>query len=123
VKLYLLLGDRNQRVLLGATALLRRARFVGAQVRRVGDAVLVVVQVGAAVLVLKAVFVLGFIGSLVKRVGDAIMIVVEVRATILVLETILVLGLVGAFVKRVGNPVAIRVQGARRRGRFSASIV
>src|SRR5205814_2316755 len=93
----LVLGDDDQVVLLGAALLFRRAgligarvdlvgqavviairaalqlgrpRLVGALVLHVGDAVFVVVEIRAAVVVLEAVFVLGFVGALVLVVGD-----------------------------------------------------
>ena len=45
---------------------------VRALVEVVGDAVVVVVRIGAAVLVLEAVLVLGLVRALVDAVGDAV---------------------------------------------------
>ena len=83
--------------------------LVRALVVRVGDAVAVVVGIGAAVVVLEAVLVLGLVGALVERVGDAVLVVVEIGAAVVVLEAVLVLGLVGALVERVGDAVAVVV--------------
>src|SRR5207244_1129343 len=47
-------------------------RLVRALVVLVGDAVAIVVGIGAAVLVLEAVLVLRLVGALVDRVGDAV---------------------------------------------------
>ena len=52
--------------------------IVRALVALVGDAVLVVVRVGAAVLVLEAVAVLGLVGALVVRVEDAVAVAIAV---------------------------------------------
>src|SRR5208283_2751679 len=114
VKLDLLLGDRNQRVFLGTAVFLGWPWLVGALVNYVGNTVLVVVGVRAAILVLKSVLVLGFVGALVERIGDTVLVVVEVGATVLVLKSVLVLRFVGTLVERVGDAVTIRVQGARR---------
>src|SRR5262249_38431211 len=78
----------------------------------VGDAVAVAVGdllLGAAVLVLDAVLVLGLVGALVELVGDAVLVVVRIRAAVLVLEAVAVLGLVGALVDVVLDAVAVAV--------------
>src|SRR6185437_15724827 len=83
-------------------------------VRRVGDAVLVVVRIGAAVRVFEPVGVFGLVGAVVEAVRDAVGVVVRVGAAVGVLEAVLVLGLVGALVALVGDPVAVAVLGGRR---------
>src|SRR5437764_14237041 len=65
LELDLLLRDDDVLVLLGATVVVGGARLVRALVGRVGHAVLVVVGIGAAVLVLEAVLVLGIVWALV----------------------------------------------------------
>ena len=54
----------------------------GACVVAVGDAVVVVVRIGAAVVVLEAVLVLGLRRTLVERVGDAVAVAVGGGATV-----------------------------------------
>src|SRR5204863_9855954 len=77
LELDLVLGDDDEVVLLRA-AVRRHPRLVGALVGDVGDAVLVVVGVGAAVGVLEAVPVLGLVGARVGGVGAAVLVVVGV---------------------------------------------
>jgi hypothetical protein len=81
------------------------------------DADLARALVGAAVLVLDAVDVLGLVGALVGDVQDAVLIVVGIGAAVGVFELVLVLGVVGALVLRVEQAVAVRValDGLRRR--------
>ena len=76
----------------------RHARRVRAEVVEVGDAVAVVVRVGAAVVVLEAVEVLGLVRALVLGVGDAVGVVVGVGAAVVVEVAVLVLGLEDALV-------------------------
>src|SRR3954449_12334161 len=64
-ELDLLLGDDDVRVLLRATIVVGRSGVVRALVRRVEDPVLVVVRIGATVLILEPVLVLGIIGAFV----------------------------------------------------------
>ena len=82
---------------------------VRAEVVEVGDRVAVVVRVGAAVVVLPAVEVLGLVRALVGCVGDAVGVVVEVGAAVVVEVAVLVLGLEDALVARVGDAVAVGV--------------
>src|SRR5579863_7804947 len=65
LELDLLLRDDDVLVLLRATGVVGRARLVRALVLLVGDAILVVVGIGAAVLILEAVLVLGLERTLV----------------------------------------------------------
>ena len=67
--------------------------------------------VGAAVLVLEAVVVLGLVGALVVVVGDAVLVAIGdlVGAAVLVLEAVLDLGLVDALVVVVRDAVAVVV--------------
>ena len=83
---------------------------VGALVGRVGDPVLVVVQIGAAVVVLEAVLVLGLVRALVARAKDAVAVFIFLRAAVIVVDAVLGLGLVGALVDGVGDPVLVVVQ-------------
>ena len=71
---------------------------VRAEVVRVGDAVAVVVRIGAAVVVLEAVEVLGLVRALILVVGDAVGVVVEVGAAVVVEVAVDVLGLEDALV-------------------------
>ena len=73
------------------------------------DLVAVVVLVGAAVVVLEAVLVLGLVRALVPAVRDQVAVIVRLGATVVVLEAVLVLGLGGALVLVVHDPVAVRV--------------
>ena len=82
---------------------------VRAAVVEVGDAVLVVVALGAAVLVLELIDVLGLVDALVLRVRHLVGVVVEVGTTVLVLEAVAILGLVGALVVDVEHPVLVAV--------------
>ena len=81
----------------------------------VGDAVGVVVGIGAAVVVLEAVLVLGLERALVLRVEDAVLVVVGIGAAVVVLEAVLVLGLVRALVDVVEDAVAVLVARLGRR--------
>src|ERR1051325_4642126 len=108
------LGDDHEVVLLRA-AVGRRAGLVGALVLRVGDAVLVVVGIRAAIGVLEAVAILGFVGTLVELVGDAVAVVVVVGAAVGVLEAVAVLGDARALIDVVGDAVAVHVAGAGQR--------
>jgi hypothetical protein len=78
-----------------------------------GDAVVVVVGLGASVLVLEAVFVLGVVRALVARVGDAVVVAVAVLrglgAAVGVLVAVHVLGDVGALVLDVRDAVVVVV--------------
>ena len=89
------------------------------------DAVLVVVEVGAAVVVLEAVDVLGLVRALVVGVGAAIAVVVVVGAAVFVLEAVLVLGDERALVAAVRDAVAVGVADVGRvadaRGRTARS--
>src|SRR4029079_9749012 len=69
----------------------------------------VVGALGAAVLILDAVLVLGDVGALVELVGDAVAIVVGIGAAILVLEAVEVLRVVGALVDVVLDAIAVAV--------------
>src|SRR5262249_38088692 len=102
------LGDDHEVVLLRA-AVGRHAGLVGALVVDVGDAVLVVVGIRAAVGVLEAVLVLGLAWALVDPVGDAVVVGVGVRGRRCVLRGGGVLGLVGALVELVGDAVVVVV--------------
>src|SRR5262249_30143624 len=98
--------------------------LVGALVDGVGDAVAIVIGIGAAVLVLEAVLVLGLVRALVGGVGDAVAIVVGVGAAVLGLEAVLVLGLVRAFVGGADDAVLGGIvvdHRGRRLGRLGAS--
>src|SRR5439155_142124 len=79
---------------------------------RVGAAVAVVVDLGAAVVVLEAVLVLGLVGAFVELVGDAVLIVVEIGAAVLVVEAVAILGLRRAQIAGVGDAVAVGVEAA-----------
>ena len=83
---------------------------VGALVVGVEHAVAVVVRVGAAVVVLEAVEVLGLVRAVVAGVDDAVAVVVRIGAAVLVLEAVAILGLVGAAVLGVGDAVAVVVR-------------
>src|SRR4051812_37595463 len=108
-ELDLLLGDDDVGVLLRATVVVGRSRVVRALVSGVGDPVLVVVRVGATILILEPVLVLGIIRAFVVDVLDAVGIVVRVGATVFVLELVLVLGLVRALVLNVEDAVLVIV--------------
>src|ERR1041384_4911521 len=108
-ELDLLLGDDDVRVLLRASVVVGRPRIVRALVSLVGDAVLVVVRIGATVLVLEPVLVLRLVRALVVDVLDAVGVVVRIGATVLVLELVLVLRLVRALVGLVGDAVLVVV--------------
>src|SRR5690606_25178713 len=87
----------------------RVAGLEGALVVRVEHGVAVVVGVGAAVVVLKAVGVLGLVRATVLRVGHAIAVVVEVGAAVGVFVAVRVLGVVRAVVVRVRHAVRVVV--------------
>src|SRR5262249_37047364 len=84
-------------------------RLVGTFILDVGDAVAVVVGVGAPVVVLEAVAVLGLVGTLVERIRDAVLIVVGIGASVRVLEPVPILGLIGAQILRVRDAVVVAV--------------
>ena len=63
----------------------------------------VIVRIGATVLVLKAVGVLGVVRARVEVVGDAVVVVVGIGAAVLVLEAVAVLRIVGGLVDVVGG--------------------
>ena len=86
---------------------------VRASVVDVGDAVVVVVGIGAAVGVLEVVDVLGLVRALVARVGDAVVVVVGVGAAVGVLEAVAVLGLVRALVVDVVDAVVVAIAEVR----------
>src|SRR5262249_49934269 len=75
-----------------------RLRIVRALVVPVGDPVVIVIGIGAAVGVFEAVLVLGIVRALVLFVGDAVVIVVGIGATVGVFEAVAILRLVGAFI-------------------------
>ena len=83
------------------------------------------VDVGAAVLVLVPVVVLGLVRALVVDVGDAVAVVVGIGAAVLVLEAVVVLGLVRALVDRVGDAVTvtIAVRPVGSRGDWAAAVL
>src|SRR6185436_166109 len=108
-QLDLLRRDLDQLELLGATVVVGRSGVVRTLVGGVGDAVLVVVRIRAAVLVLEPVLVLGIVRALVIDVQDPVGVVVRIRAAVLVLEVVLVLGLVRALVLDVGDAVLVVV--------------
>src|SRR5262252_1049281 len=106
-----LLGrDLDQLVLLRAAVVVRRSRIVRALVGRVGDTVLVVVGIGATVVVLEAVLVLGIVRALVLDVRNAVGVVVRIRATVQILEAVPVFRLVRALVGLVRDAVLVVVQ-------------
>src|SRR5262249_58282586 len=92
-----------------------------------GRGVVGVVGLGAAVLVLDAVLVLGLVRALVLGIGDAVVVVVGVGAAVLVLEAVLVLGLVRALVGGAADPVVVGIVVDRRRrrrlGRLAAELL
>ena len=131
-------------VLRRAAPQLHRAGLVGALVQLVRHPVFVVVQLGAAVVVLEHVLVLDLAGALVLVVGDAVpvlvlhraaaglqrprlvgalvlgvehavAVVVQLRAPVVILEGVLVLRLVRAPVLVVGDAVPVLVQRHRHR--------
>ena len=75
----------------------------------VGDAVAVVVEIGAAVAVLVAVEIFGVVGTAVDGVGDAVAVVVRIGTTVVVLERVAIFGLVGTAVEAVGDAVEVVV--------------
>jgi hypothetical protein len=83
--------------------------FVGALVGIIEDAVAVVVGIGAAVVVLKSVRVLGLHRALVCGVGQAVGVVVVVGAAIGVLEPIDVLRSLGAGIVLVEEAITVGV--------------
>jgi hypothetical protein len=111
------------RILVGAAGVLLRSRLDRALVVGVGDAVLVVVQIGAAVLVLEPVLVLGLHRALVGLVEEPVVVIVGIGAAVLVLEAVLVLGIVGAGVDLVGDAVAVAISGLGRRRRRVALLL
>src|SRR4029077_16597075 len=76
----------------------------------VEDPVVVVVGIGAAVLILEAVLVLGDVRAEVVDVENPVLVVVGIGAAVLVLEVVLVLGIVGALFDVVGDAVAVAIE-------------
>src|SRR5436190_7458102 len=100
----------DQLVLLRAAVVVGRTRVVRALVRRIRNAVLVVVRIGATVVVLEAILVLGIVRALVLDVRDSVGVVVRIRTTVLILEAVLVLRLVRALVGLVRDAVLVVVE-------------
>src|SRR5437868_2956054 len=82
----------------------------------VGDVVVVVVRIGAAVVVLEAVEVFRLVGALVVVVGDVVVVVVGIGVAVVVLEAVFVFRLIGALVVDVGDVVVIVVAVVGREG-------
>src|SRR5262249_53945417 len=97
------------RIGIGATMLLERALHVRAFVIGVGDAVAVVVRIGAAVAVLEAVLVLGLGGALILVVADPVLVLIVVRAAVLLRVGVRRAGFVRARVLRVVDPLLVVV--------------
>src|SRR4029079_10342134 len=88
----------------------RLARLLRAGVLRVGDAVLVGIVLGAAVLIVDPVEVLGLVGALVADVGDAVAAPLgERRAAVVGVRRLVILGVVRAEIDVVRDPVVIAV--------------
>jgi hypothetical protein len=96
-------------------ALAREARAASRELDPLEDAQLCLLDaheptaVGAAVVVARAVVVLGLARTAITRVGDAVAVVVRVGAAVGVLEAIEVLGETGAEIVDVGDPVRVVV--------------
>ena len=82
-------------------------------IRDIEDSILIVVSLGTAVPVLKAVGILGHVRATVDGVLDRILVVVDIGATIRVLEAVTIFGKLGTLVVSIKHPVVVDVVLAR----------
>src|SRR5690554_3379454 len=153
IELDLVILDLDQFALHRAAVIACRAGDHRAFVDQVGDAVAVIIVLGATVLILVAVEVLGLVGALVVDIRNAVEVPVIIRATVefgragniralivdvehavaviigvgtsvFILESVEVLGIIGALVDVVGNAVAVTVsRGGRNFGHLDLGLL
>ena len=98
--------------------------LVDAFVLSVGNAVVVVVEIGATVGVLKAVGIFRLIGALITRVGHAVVVAVRfVGAAVLVFVAVLGLRLVRTLIGDVGDAVLVVVRVGTTIAIFEAVLI
>src|SRR5690554_5916373 len=96
----------------GATLIERGARLIRALIFGIGDAVAVVIEVRAAILILKAVHIFGLIRTLILLVGNAVAVIIRIRAAVFILKAVEIFGFVGALIVNIGDAVAVAIAGA-----------